>query len=209
MKKIIREADRVIIAGDFWDGWFLTFGEFIESEWSKLFPLLKEKHTIYIYGNHDIESACDERVSLFCDKAEHCYDFELGKNSYHVTHGNRICGDIARRNPLLHLYYRILHDKKHKRLNKGFKLFIHFLERVGYLSMGRNVGLNSINKVSNRNMKEYATNHLKGTYLIAGDSHRPEEDIASHYLNSGFINYGHASYVLVDEAGPHLFEQDY
>jgi predicted phosphodiesterase len=67
LKKIIRRADRVIINGDFWDGYLVKFQQFIQSPWKSLFPLLKSKKTIYIYGNHDKKILSDKHTALFSD----------------------------------------------------------------------------------------------------------------------------------------------
>lgn len=73
LKAIISQYDKVIINGDFFDNWAITFNEFVSSEWNKLFDLLKSKHTIYILGNHEYGtdqclSNLDERVYNFCDE---------------------------------------------------------------------------------------------------------------------------------------------
>ena len=67
LKKIIRRADRVIINGDFWDGYLVKFQQFIQSPWKSLFPLLKSKKTIYIYCNHDKKILSDKHTALFSD----------------------------------------------------------------------------------------------------------------------------------------------
>ena len=42
LKEIISRADRVIINGDFWEGYLISFKEFLDSRWKELFPLLKK-----------------------------------------------------------------------------------------------------------------------------------------------------------------------
>ena len=77
LKNAIEQADRVIINGDFWEGFVCTFNEFVESPWSKeLFPLLKKKKAVYLFGNHDRESLANERASLFSDKQMKKYSFK-------------------------------------------------------------------------------------------------------------------------------------
>ncbi|MBI3955332.1 metallophosphoesterase, partial [Candidatus Gottesmanbacteria bacterium] len=53
LKKIIERSDQVVINGDLWDYYFSSFSQFVRSPWRQLFPLLKEKKTVYLYGNHD------------------------------------------------------------------------------------------------------------------------------------------------------------
>jgi len=62
---LIEQADQVIINGDFWEGYFYSFDQFVNSKWNQLFPLLKQKHTIYLPGNHDLMSKLDKRTNLF------------------------------------------------------------------------------------------------------------------------------------------------
>ncbi len=47
LSKLIGSSDRVIINGDFYEGYVINFGQFIASPWRNLFPLLKEKKAIY------------------------------------------------------------------------------------------------------------------------------------------------------------------
>ena len=41
--RLVSSSDRVIINGDFWDSWFVSFKDFLGSKWNKLFPLLRER----------------------------------------------------------------------------------------------------------------------------------------------------------------------
>ena len=55
LKRIIYEADKVIILGDFWEGSLETFDRFVNSDWKNLFPLLKEKHTVMMKNKKQIK----------------------------------------------------------------------------------------------------------------------------------------------------------
>src|SRR5690606_17718607 len=65
LQAVIETADRVVILGDFWDGFLTDFDRFLRSGWRVLFPMLLERQAIYLYGNHDRSQWSDERVSLF------------------------------------------------------------------------------------------------------------------------------------------------
>lgn len=84
----ISRADTVIIAGDFWDIWHTSFDRFLRSEWSRLFPLLKQKHTVYLWGNHDPASAMDRRVERFCSVFDREYVVRAEGKQWIVTHGD-------------------------------------------------------------------------------------------------------------------------
>ena len=88
--KILRDADKVIINGDFWDCYDTDFDTFMQSDWKKLFPLLKQKKAIYLFGNHDPELLMDDRIKQFCSKAQDIYKFKQNKYEFVVRHGHRI-----------------------------------------------------------------------------------------------------------------------
>ncbi len=75
LQDLISSVDQVIINGDFWDSWCVSFEKFVNSKWQDLFDLLLEKNTIYIYGNHDPKDLNDERTSLFAVKSCDSYQF--------------------------------------------------------------------------------------------------------------------------------------
>lgn len=102
LTKVIESAEQVIINGDFWDGYLTDFDSFVTSEWNQLFPLLKQKQTVYIYGNHDPKWLCDERVSLFSEVQTDHYDLSIGQNQYHIQHGHLVyCSWVTRHASLL------------------------------------------------------------------------------------------------------------
>lgn len=90
LEKIIAEADRVIINGDFWDGYLTDFNSFVNSEWQRLFPVLKEKQAVYIYGNHDEKWMSDDRVNLFSVLQGYEYTFYSGQKKLKVFHGQKL-----------------------------------------------------------------------------------------------------------------------
>ena len=88
LKKIISESDRVIINGDFFDGYMIKFSKFIDSPWNQLFPLLKNKKTVYIFGNHDKKEFSDKRLSLFSDSQVSNYQLPTTHYNLIFTHGD-------------------------------------------------------------------------------------------------------------------------
>jgi len=49
LRSIIESSDKIVLNGDFWDGYATDFEDFYNSKWSALFPLLKSKKTIYLF----------------------------------------------------------------------------------------------------------------------------------------------------------------
>lgn len=78
----------MIIVGDFWDIWHTSFDRFIRSEWSRLFPLLKQKNTIYLWGNHDPIEYMDSRVKRFCVTAAREHVICVRGKKWTITHGD-------------------------------------------------------------------------------------------------------------------------
>jgi predicted phosphodiesterase len=90
LQKLFSQHDRIILNGDFWEGYWYTFDEFLNSKWSSLFSTLKKKQTIYIYGNHDRENYSDSRREQFCVQAVWRYEETIGDIRYIFEHGNRL-----------------------------------------------------------------------------------------------------------------------
>lgn len=95
-----KDADKIIIVGDFWDKDMCTFDEFVNSEYkTNLFPLLLSKDTHYIYGNHDKEKLSDDRASLFSTEQSRVLDMTIGKQVFHFMHGDQFF-KYSDKNPL-------------------------------------------------------------------------------------------------------------
>ena len=85
-----KDADKIIICGDFWDKYVCSRDKFLDSRWrEELFPLLKSKNTHYIYGNHDEEVDQDEGVNQFSTSQSLELDMDLNGKTFHFEHGDR------------------------------------------------------------------------------------------------------------------------
>jgi len=197
LKSIIKKADRVVINGDFWDSWSCSFDQFILSEWQKLFPLLKQKKTIYLPGNHDpIELINKTKALVFADKICSKINIKIKNNNFVIFHGDGF--KAYEKNPILKTY-RFFAEKIIKmRTRKIVCPAVQFLEKLNITIFGQ---LNFINKLTgkhqNRLMKKIQRE--KNDYFICGHSHWPEKDEANKYLNSGYIKHRFASYIILDD----------
>jgi predicted phosphodiesterase len=194
LKSIIEDADRVVIAGDFWDGFLTSFDKFVNSKWQALFPLLLERQAVYLYGNHDRPEWCDERVSLF--SVEHGMDTTIttATQSYHITHGHTVFTSMEDK-------YPFLNRKVPLRIGSNIDLIHKYVWGKSFLKEGSKI---------NRPMSEWASNNLPDDrILITGHSHYPEMDLDSRFVNSGFIGLGYGSYAIVDASGPQIIKERY
>lgn len=89
LKQLIQQHDQVVINGDFFDGYLVTFDDFVRSGWSELFPLLAKK-TVYIYGNHDKKEYSDQRVRLFSHSQTTHHTIPDAGVEVRIEHGDRI-----------------------------------------------------------------------------------------------------------------------
>lgn len=192
---LIKSSDQVIINGDFWDGYIVTFDTFINSEWKKLFPLLKEKKCIYIAGNHDEIKMLDKRTNLFASQLLTEYTLTSGDSEIFIEHGDRHLPDTT----------AILQPPE------SAKAFIQFASSIpNTLEKGGN-RLTKWNwqervipffyRKLNQTMKDKSLTERKdpSTYIVHGHSHNPEFDLENRYINLGCIKGGVASYLLVED----------
>jgi predicted phosphodiesterase len=187
---LIESVDQVIINGDFWDSWCVSFEKFVNSKWQDLFDLLLEKNTIYIYGNHDPKHLSDERCSLFSVETCDSYQFELFGQKFNCEHGHRLTTGFNM-SKFINFY-----DKIFRRRPKILCYLIAKSERIIF-SLFPKIGQHSkVGQHTNRILKE----NLNADYInIFGHSHNADLDLASNFINTGSIMCKHASYVLIDD----------
>lgn len=194
LRSIIDDADRVVIAGDFWDGFLTSFDDFVTSKWQQLFPHLLEKRAVYIYGNHDRPEWCDERVSLF--SAEHGMDtvIKTDDQSYHISHGHNVFTSFEDK-------YPILNRKVSLRLGSKIDAAHKSLWGKKFLKEGSAI---------NSPMSTWvAENLLEDQILVTGHSHYPELNVSNRFMNSGFIGFGFGNYAVIDASGPQIVKERY
>jgi len=195
LKKIIVEADKVIINGDFWDGYFVDFDKFIKSRWSQLFPILKARETVYLYGNHDRREWCNEKVFLFSDKQAEMIKIKLAGKILRIEHGNKIVpdpGDI----------YPWIIDKRIRRI---IAFFILIIGRVLLTHMGKKYLRKWNRRIKDWWKKQYAKNQI----LVCGHTHVAEFNLIARYINVGFIRYNYAHYLKIVDDKLELVEERY
>lgn len=187
LKKIISESDQVIINGDFFDNYMISFEDFINSPWNQLFSLLKSKKTIYIFGNHDQQKFSDQRLNIFSDVQTPNYSLTTNHYSLLFTHGQqfRKTGDLF--------------------IPKIFKFLIsfavrdaHFFRQILVNIFGRNF-LRLRFAYRNVATKEKAIKTIKDNeFIIVGHNHWAEVDEKNRFACCGAILYGFAQYLTID-----------
>lgn len=192
LKRIIESADRVIINGDFWDGYLTTFDKFINSPWRQLFPELLSKNTIYIYGNHDSPDLLDKRVELFSREQGYKKTLKSRNLILNIEHGQ----DIFK-----------LPDKKFPKLLQKLGTIIHNFFRYIYFRINKKSYLNNF-KGLNRHFK-MAGNGQNKEFLVVGHSHGAELAESEYLANSGFIDWGYGSFLTIENGKIELKTVEY
>ena len=193
LKKLISESDKIIINGDFWEGLGISFDDFLQSGWNKLFPLLKQKYTVYIYGNHDDKVFSDERVYQFCTKAVKEYYLDTPNQKYLFKHGHEF------------LFPKHTGDCLNKQISEACTLHrkarlavAGFVQKVGFGLLGPRIIPAIINRIPT---EVRATVGKSGYLLVCGHTHRPQYVPKSNFLDVGFFNHGWANYLLINNMG--------
>jgi|SRR3990167_7210071 len=194
LKLVVDKADMVIINGDFWEGYDFKIGDFIDSKWSGLFNLLKDKKTIYLYGNHDKKEYSNKKIGLFSVRQQRKLKLISGNKIFFIEHGDRITP---------------LWDKYFKRMPRIINKFLYYLEKSGVLLLGIK-GLGILYRRFNDNMKKKVSISLKkNEYLVCGHSHYMEIDEKNHFINSGMIKHGIGQYITIENGKVELHNERY
>lgn len=186
LEKLFSSYDKIILNGDFWDGYITTFDRFIESPWKGLFSLLRKKEAIYLFGNHDQKQFSDERRNLFSVEQKDTHKIEINSITYHVEHG--------------HVVFPSIDDSLH--LSRALLLYVNTVfQYVEHLFVSLWSPHNIVIKQSNQTMKRRLKAKKFPHWYVCGHTHYAEFDSKNRYSNSGFIQYGKASYLIADSSG--------
>jgi predicted phosphodiesterase len=189
LKKIIEPADQVIINGDFFDGYMIRFEDFVKSEWNKLFPLLKSKKAIYIYGNHDQKILSDQRVNLFSVKQTEQFKLKINNKIFIFEHGQQLrktldllFKDIRKIMLIVHLIVRLAHFQARTLTNMFGRKYLEF----------------RFSRRNNLVRKKIKNKIPENNFLIIGHNHWAEVDEKNRFACSGINLYDFAQYLTID-----------
>ena len=195
LENLFSSFEKIILNGDFWDGYSTTFDRFISSRWNALFPLLKKKGAIYLYGNHDQKYFNDERMSLFSIEQKDSHILEIDSTIYHIEHGHLLY-------PSMDMTLHIPRKKLFKYMNTVF----HYFEHKFILLKSPH---NFILKAANRTIKKKLRIKQFPHWYLCGHTHFAEFDLIHKFANSGFVQYGKATYLIADSSGLSLQTKSY
>lgn len=185
--KIVQDANQVIINGDFWDGFFTSFEKFINSRWQELFPILKSKDTIYLFGNHDPEKLSDERRELFSIEQKLLHKLQVGQHSVHIEHGDRI---LPFYDSPSKYYPATLPHRFNEIIQKKIEKFIARFDKSHFYNKFQNKRI--------QRMRSALVN--QEDILVTGHTHCPEFNLNEKFINVGMIRLGVLQYLeIIDD----------
>ncbi|MBD3328907.1 hypothetical protein GF357_00210 [Candidatus Dojkabacteria bacterium] len=196
LEEIIRPADRVVMNGDFWDHGLCSFDRFVASQWrKKLFPLLKKREAVYVFGNHDQEKWIDSRVELFSDKAVSQYQFIEHGKKYLFEHGHR-------EYPAQEFLSLILQDA-------GRYVGVPYLLKLREVLTWKVFGWGAHPKMIFNAVHKRLSKEGEFDTCFWGHTHSPEVDLESKFVNSGCVEFGFGSYIMIEEGNIDLIKRRY
>ncbi len=187
LHKIISDSDRVIINGDFWDGYLTTFNKFIHSSWKKLFPLLKSKKTVYIYGNHDIHAYSNKNSGQFSVKQTYEYRLTVNNKTFVFEHGHRL---------LKLLDQRLSNRTQRGLLSRVAGVVGLVLRRVAIEDKLYKLGWLRLKQNSLKERRKDTKSHQ-----VFGHVHYAEADHINKLYSSGTLQHGRGQYLTIDDTG--------
>lgn len=188
LKRIINSADQIIINGDFFEGYIVDFNKFINSKWSQLFPLLKSKKAVYIYGNHDQEKFSDKRAYLFSNKQTCQLKLKLNNKNYVFEHGQNLL-----KTPDLYIDFTKSYLTWLVSLNHLLHHFLTIVFKKKFLDI-RYGWTNNMSKT--RIKKQYKPKD--NDFYIIGHNHFGEVDEKNRFACSGINLYGFGQFLTID-----------
>jgi predicted phosphodiesterase len=188
---VIEQVDKVIINGDFWEGYFYKFDEFLSSPWSQLFPLLKKKNTVYIHGNHDLEKYIDDRASRFADLVTESHEFSSGGKNFVCIHGHQYIESPAKRSALMRMKFLL-----------GGLYIVYYL---GMLIQKEKFW--KIFQFENNRLKKAQKRNFPGKILITGHTHLSEE--TENFINTGVMSFGFFEYAIIEDGEIRQYKERY
>lgn len=199
--QLFSEADHIIINGDLWEGEEITFSHFLESRWKGLFPLLKQKKAVYLYGNHDKKPRSNERVSVFSAQQGFQYVLPFSKYRLYIEHGHELVSFEKEYKALL-LISKILGRRIFSKIFNLVELTWIFLSLEGIESHHQ-----KFNRYIKKNWKNGSSKPTD--LLIIGHVHAPDFDLEHQFINGGYIKHGIAQYIVIEDNTLLLLKQHY
>lgn len=195
-----KKYDRIILNGDFLDD-FWDYSKTMDSKWKPVFELLKTKETIYLFGNHDRDSAALRNATAnFIDSYHDEYLLAVADKELVIRHGHRIYprpDGVIYNNPknILQKFIKWVVKRIWSVLYPVILITRFSIEKypktLAYLQRW-------FVKPQNQRMKKYAKKNLEPhQILVCGHSHFAEFTPEKQFINEGANSYNRIEYLSI------------
>ncbi len=193
LKKLILSADRIIINGDFWEGFTMTLDEFLKTDWKALLQLLGTKETIYVVGNHDEQAKNMQRYFPHIKIVNDRYVFHEGGKRYIVQHGHQYNLTFQRYVPV---------NLEANPTSFAWLVYTYMYLESFFIRTIFKWPLQMTYRIFNAELKRAIKKEAKrNDIFIFGHTHSPELDIKHQFANSGIVRHGVGQYLELTEKG--------
>jgi predicted phosphodiesterase len=187
LKNLFSSVDQIILNGDFWEGFAYSFDDFYNSSWNKLFPILKNKNAVYVFGNHDKKSFNDlSRLKIFAHSFSESYKMKIKDKIFYFEHGHRLW----------------INDKENVDTNSIlFKTQFKFMTSLEELLI-RSIGSNyqkGLKKINDSVINQVAPKLKSNEFFFFGHTHRREYLHDLRVYNSGVCKKGLSQYLILKD----------
>lgn len=193
LKQITKDADRIVIAGDFWEGLLHSYNEFLASDWKKLLTILAQKNTIYVVGNHDDEITKTKKKLNFANVYYDKYMFKQGTKRYIVHHGHQY--PLSFHKKFLGLIDLDTLGRASRSWINGYIVIESLLTQL----FGTHVLQRTYRKFNKELKALIAPIRKENDIFIFGHTHSAEIDLENGFVNTGFVRHGLGQYVEITD----------
>lgn len=188
---VLTQVDRIILNGDFVEGWSIDIKDFLNSKWNQLFPYLLEKNCVYISGNHDSPIIMSDYTKHFSKLFTDIYQIDLDNIKIILQH-----------KPLY------VSDKLEKLLR--FRKFVKFIRKSKFINLYHKLSHNNApylkflfsKKTKNCQKAIYkwlSKNQVNDFLYIFSHTHYQEYIQKLNYVNTGEFKKNR-EYIIIDTA---------
>lgn len=197
LKNLIKQSEKVIINGDFYEKYLISPLEFAKSGWNDLFNLLKKKDCIYIYGNHD--DNCPKEVwSKFALDYKKSTNIIMGKQNFFITHGHSWL-ETHNYSKFSQNWHKVSEIFGLTRINQFFaKVGLKFVRLLGYATLDFKKLDHKINSWFMENKNLFCNIEH---YLIVGHTHLAYFCKEKKFINTGKCINGYLEYCTISFKG--------
>lgn len=196
LKKLFLKFKNIIIVGDFFEGYNWSFKDIIKNIYFKdLIKIISQKNCVYLIGNHD---SCVLKelniVKKYFKEFDFSYELKIKNQKFLFLHSHKIFPSI---DEIFKLYY--LPKKITSILLNSIGYYKdHRLRALKYLKLKKIF----IEKDTKQLLEIIDKYYFKRNFwVITGHTHNPIILKDKKYANCGFVDYGFASYLTINNQG--------